>query len=280
MGEELMADIEIERGAYHPRMARPFQSDDPRSLGWNPEDVETSDDEYEKTKRLAESAGQLHHLKEHLEEICRVVYACQDNYKVYGHEIRNVLIVASTEVEAQWYGVLKANGHKFKNGEQRPSSQDYVELLRPLRLDEYSVRFPFFPAMEVVWPFKGWNSKKPTKSLDWYAVYNKVKHDRETHFQDAKLLYAFKAAAAYFVMLCAEHGREVAAPEPVAANKFFYLKDRPKWEPAYRYAPTSKNGRFEFDKCHKYFADKPEKLSKALTVKKILEPLISTAALA
>jgi len=34
----------------------------------------------------------------------------------------------------------------------------------------------------------------------------KVKHDAHENFQKACLAYAFKAASAFFVLLCAQHG--------------------------------------------------------------------------
>jgi hypothetical protein len=201
---------------------------------------------------LAESAGQLHHLKEHLEEICKVVHPSDKNYNAYGHEIRSVFIVACTEVEAQWYGVLKAHGHPFPqdgSGEDRASTNDYVKLLEPLKLDQYSVRFPYFPNMEIMTPFEKWDQSAATKTLDWYAAYNRSKHNREKHFSDATLYYAFKAAAAYFVMLCAEHGWELLVPDKEAATKFFHLIKKPAWDEAHCYEPKIEGNRRVFDKC-------------------------------
>jgi hypothetical protein len=246
-----MAIERLQDGEYYRRIARPYSSNPDDSPGWNPEDEEKAD-RYEKTKIIAESAGHLHHLKEHLEEICRVIYACPDNSAAFGHEIRNVLIVACTEVEAQWHGVLKANGYFGGKNEDRSSTSDYVLLLEPLRLEKYSVRFPFFPTMKEIEPFKDWKPEEPTKSLKWYDAYNKVKHDRETHFKEAKLEHAFMAAAAYFVMLCAQHGWEIAARDKLAAQKFFRLKNRPVWEKQYCYKPKGKE--LVFDKCKNYFS--------------------------
>jgi hypothetical protein len=105
----------LEKGAYYPRVARPYRAGNRAansggSPGWNPEDEEKAQ-RTGRTKILAESAGQLHHLKEHLEQICKVVYPCEKNNMAYGHEIRSVFIVACTEVEAQWYGILKVHPH-------------------------------------------------------------------------------------------------------------------------------------------------------------------------
>jgi hypothetical protein len=249
----------MEKGAYHPRIARPYSSDPADSPGTNPED-EAESVRNEKTEILIESAGQLHHLKEHLEEISRVVRPHPNNFSAFGHEIRNVFIIACTEVEAQWHGVMKANGYDGfdqRHGDDVGSTNDYVELLKPLKLDQYLVKFPYFPSIEPISPFEHWTREKPgpTQSLEWYAAYNKVKHDREKHFEQAHLKHAFHAAAAYFVMLCAQHGWELAARPKLAATRFFQLKKAPTWDEDECYTPdeTTDGGRV-FDKVKKLFA--------------------------
>jgi hypothetical protein len=211
----------LEDGVYYRRIARPYFDDPPDSIGWNPEDEEQST-HHRKTLIVAENAGQLHHLKEHLEQIAKVVYPRGQNLAAFGHEIRNVLIIACTEVEAQWHGVMKATFcFPKRNGEDRGATHHYAKLLEPLKLNEYCVRFPYFPEIEPIFPFKKWEASDPTQTLDWYAAYNNVKHDREKNFGEAKLIYALTAAAAYFIMLCAQHGREIAAPPEKARTKFF-----------------------------------------------------------
>jgi hypothetical protein len=182
----------------------------------------------------------------------KVVYPCKENYKAFGHEIRNVLILASTEAEAQWKGILDENGFDFEG--RSPNTTHYVKLLELLRLDKYSVMFPYFPRMPEIRPFANWNVNFATTSLDWYDAYNKVKHDREANFQEARLKYAFKAATACFVLLCAQHGWALAKRDSEAVTKFFYLKDKPEWEAQQCYEPIISGDVKSFDKCRKYFS--------------------------
>jgi hypothetical protein len=107
----------LEPGEYHPCMARPSSSAPNETLGTNPDRSERA------LHARARSTGQLHALVEQLEQICRVVQPEKRNLDAYGHEIRNVLILACTEVEALWKGVLSANGAK---GE---STKDYVKFI-------------------------------------------------------------------------------------------------------------------------------------------------------
>ena len=82
----------------------------------------------------------------------------------YGHEIRNLLILACTEIEAHWRGILNANRVK----KDRYTTVDYVSLLDAMRLDKFSVNFPRYPWLRSRRPFEGWTSAAPTQSLRWY----------------------------------------------------------------------------------------------------------------
>ncbi|MGH1556984.1 hypothetical protein ACRAWD_02635 [Caulobacter segnis] len=110
------------------------------------------------------------------------------NLGAYGHEIRNLLILAAMEVETHWRGVLVANGFT----RDRPWTSDYVKLLVPMRLDQYAVGFRHYPWMDPVRPFGGWSADQPTQSLFWYDAYNGVKHNREHEFHRADLASVFR----------------------------------------------------------------------------------------
>lgn len=125
-------------------------------------------------------------------------------YNTYGHEIRNLLIVACTEVEAQWKGILQANGY-CRN---RYTTNDYVILNRAMLLDQYVVSLPHYPWLPPFKPFQGWGSSgKPTEELSWYSAYNRVKHDREQNFSEAKLVHAIDAVCACMIMLFTQYGK-------------------------------------------------------------------------
>jgi hypothetical protein len=239
-------------GEYYPRMARSWKGDQKGSPGWNPVESEKTKI-HERTAELANNEAQLHYLKEHLERICQVVYPCEANHRAFGHEIRNVLILACTEVEGQWKGVLKANGiHRDKD---RFATTDYAKLLVPMRLDQYSVRFPYYPKVypskqNAIWPFRGWDEKNATQSLKWYDAYNNVKHDREEKFKEATLLRAFEAITGFFVIMCAQHGWAFVQPKKEAKTKFFFLEDRPDWPEHYQYKPPA--NKTAFYKCKQY----------------------------
>ncbi len=135
---------------------------------------------------------------------------------VYGHEIRNLLILAATEAEMHMRGILTANGfsNPAANGKEKAiNSNAYAKLYGPLKLNDYVVNFPNFPDLEPIRPFSGWNKEDPTNSLGWYSAYNGVKHNRENEFPKATLAYAFAAVSACVVLLTAQFGQSVFTPE-------------------------------------------------------------------
>lgn len=175
---------------YYPRMARPLDFMYP--LYYPGLEADASP--------MALMKGQLLVLLDLLQSICRVIHPEPPNMHAYGHELRNLLILAATEIEASWKGVLAANGKAGKN------TGTYISLLKPMRLDEFGVSFPLFPWLPERFPFRGWSHVDTTKSLPWYNAYNGVKHNREMEFNRATLQHAMDAVCANLVMLVAQYG--------------------------------------------------------------------------
>jgi hypothetical protein len=175
--------------------------------------------------------GQLAALVDQLERIFRVVHPTPANFQVFGHEIRNLLILASTEVEAHSKGILKANGA------ESTSTNDYVKLLSAMKLDEYAIFLSLSPWLEPIKPFGGWDCSSPTKSLPWYDAYNAVKHDRESSFERATLINAIQAVCAIAVLLVAQFGKR-------GLWGYLELREVPKWSGSEIYPLPGPNGSF------------------------------------
>ncbi len=213
--------LQLGPGEYFPRIARPRSTRPECSPGHNPDQSAAA------RNIRTTSTGQLHALIQELQQICRVVHPIEHNFCAYGHEIRNIIIIACTEVEAHWKNILEANGQNAKN------RRDYVKLALPMKLGEYRVTLPWYPWLDPIAPFEKWvpveRGKKQT--LPWYDAYNDIKHDREKNFAEAKLIYALKAVTGCFVMLCGQYGWDFATRGEAAADAFFRLIEAPKWEP-------------------------------------------------
>jgi len=199
-------------GAYHRRIARPILSMDPRTL-WLPNDAGEQ-------RYVTGAQNQLGSLIDDLRSICRVVQPAPGTLSVHGHEIRNLLILAATEVEMHWRGILVANGRTAKF-----NTNEYVKLADALGLPAFTVRFHPCPAIDPFTPFALWDATDPTNSLPWFSAYHGVKHNREFEFERATLTNAFAAIAACAVLLVAQFGHQALTPD----LKRFLDVEAPEW---------------------------------------------------
>jgi len=127
----------------------------------------------------------------------------KSNLKTYGNKLREILILACTEVEYLWLKFLQENSYPNKKSY---STMDYIKCLPHLKLSEYEVEFINFPSLGIFKPFSGWNDKQATKSLSWYDAYNAVKHNRGANMFNATLEAAINSIAAIRVLLKAQYG--------------------------------------------------------------------------
>jgi hypothetical protein len=220
--------LQLGPGEYFPRMARPQSTAPGCSPGKNPDNSPNA------LNARTTSTGQLHALILKLQDICRVVHPVEQNMNAYGHEIRNFLMIACTEVEAQWKGILTANGRQSK------TRHDYVKLSPAMKLEEYRVALTWYPWLDPIAPFEGWtpSGSNEKQHLPWYDAYNAAKHDREQNFAEAKLEYAIESLTACFVMLCAQYGLDFVRAGEEARDVFFRLVACPTWSPSDLYVPS------------------------------------------
>lgn len=232
-------------GTFYARMARPEFNEWNLSPGRLPTDLYRN---YDLTATLL----QLRSLIARLESVLTVVHPSSDNLDVFGIEIRNLLILSATEVEAQWRGVLVAN-HYGGSQKTRFSTNDYVKLAAAMRLPEYAFRFRLFPFVEEVAPFANWcASGSPTKDIAWYDAYNKVKHDRSGSFHEAKLTHAMFAIVACWTMVAAQFGFR-GMRELSDLDNYFEMTRVPRWRFSEVYSsrfsdelPPTSNGEIDY----------------------------------
>ena len=105
---------------------------------------------------LSSSLNQLTVLVRSLEEIFRSIEPTQANMHVYGHLIRNTLLLAAMEFENECKGVLNAHGYIPASTSGRWSTVDFIKVLGPLRLQQFEVNLSFYPAIASRKPFQGW----------------------------------------------------------------------------------------------------------------------------
>jgi hypothetical protein len=205
-------------GEHNPRIARPlFRAHGDWGI-WSPS-------LHTEPTVVAASQGQARALLRLLERICQTIQPGPKTFAAFGHDIRNLLILACMEAETHWRGVLVANGARRKAFK----TTDYVSLVEIMSLRDYAVRFPAFPALDPIRPYETWGlGQNPTVDLPWYAAYNAVKHNREGEFEQANLMHAFQAMSACAVMLVAQYGQGGLGRE-TDLGAFFHIVEKPAW---------------------------------------------------
>jgi hypothetical protein len=218
-GQNPFHEINLQPGEFYPRIARPIDQHPDESPGWSP-------GARNEANFIAIARGQLTALTRQLDRICQTIQPTEGTFETFGHDIRNLLILACTEVESHWRGVLVANGVN----KSRFTTADYVELRKAMRLDEYAVDFAHYPWLTPLKPFDGWGSTgSPTQELTWYASYNAVKHNRENEFERATLRHAFHAVTACAILMVAQFGLVHGLGQRSELEAFFNISCAPKW---------------------------------------------------
>lgn len=227
-----------ERGIYFPRIYRPVYSEKD-SLGGRitiSRNVEVIYCPFD-NEHLIKSLTQLSTLVDFLNQIFKTVYPCPENYGTFGFDIRNLIILACTEFETHAIGVLKSNGINPKKDYY--TTLDYVRLNDILKLSNYSVSFRHHPDLPSICPFNNWNPENPTKSLEWYNTYNKIKHDREKEFHNSRIQALVNSISACFVMLIAQYGELPIINEML--KNYWRVDKSPDWSMEEKYTKPYKD---------------------------------------
>jgi hypothetical protein len=143
---------------------------------------------------------------ESLQDLFKYVEPATVNMDVFGNRIRELLILACTEVEASWRAILEENSTERKD---RYTTKDYIKVKEPLQLSSWGVELRDYPGLGTFSPFANWQATDPTKSLPWYDGYNAVKHHREAESAQASLKNLINAVAAVHILQGAQWGPEI-----------------------------------------------------------------------
>jgi hypothetical protein len=113
-GSEPFQETILAPGRFYPRIARP-SVDRPSDFPGIPL-MRSSDADF-----VAIARSQLTALMRQLDLICQTVHPSEDTFNAFGHSIRNLLILACTEVETHWRGILAANNFRKKQHARIPN---------------------------------------------------------------------------------------------------------------------------------------------------------------
>lgn len=194
-------------------------------------------DKQEYSNRL----NQLELLLDDLYEVFKVLAPYRENLSCFGNKIRNIIILACTEIDSMMKNILEKS--KVKPQLSFYTTKDYIKLNIPLHLNEYTLSFSRFEELGDFKPFLKWDSKNPTGSLSWYCDYNKVKHDRESNFSKANLENAMDSIMALAILMASQFGyRNELWNEKV--GKTIKIKSEPQWNIRELYIPRREGEEF------------------------------------
>lgn len=139
-------------------------------------------------------------LLQKLQDILLYIEPSTNGLKTYSHKLRELLILACTELECslKTYNLGKNQGMK-----------DYVNLLSLVDLAKHKLSLVGYTNPYKCCPFKTWDPSVPTKSLSWYDAYNEVKHSKDKAFHLATLENCINAIAANIVIFAVRYSPEM-----------------------------------------------------------------------
>lgn len=143
-------------------------------------------------------------LERDTEKLSRYVEFCESNYSVFSIELAHLLFAAASEVDV----VAKLLCEHVAPAAPRANINDYKAALLPAIAE--------LPDIEVFVPryglsFKPWSDWSRQQPPLWWKSYNKVKHERDAHFNQATLNNALNALGALLVLTFHYYARKLEA---------------------------------------------------------------------
>lgn len=164
-----------------------------------------------------------------LDDLFNYIEPSKKNFTAFGHKIRELLILACTEVEYLLLKLLVDNGYTLK---KIYNTQDYIKCKDILKLEDFEVQLNRYPNLGTFKPFSSWNCSSPTKSIPWYDAYNAVKHNRGDNIAQANIEHLFNAVAAIHIILESQYGNRIFTKwhSLTEDRSMFHTIRTPTWE--------------------------------------------------
>jgi hypothetical protein len=152
-----------------------------------------------------------------LVQLSRYVEFDSRNYACFSIEITRLLLAAASEVDVVCKQVCRI-ANPSSAADNIVEYRDEITLAYP-RLASFPVLMPRFGL--TLQPWEAWQAGGVPA---WWTAYNKVKHERDAHYDRANLKNALNAVAGLFVVVLylykqkAEFGELVPSPQVLDAG--------------------------------------------------------------
>ena len=144
-------------------------------------------------------------LERDMELLSRYIEFSEPNFQVYSLELAHLLFAAASEVDV----VAKLLCEQISPAMPRGDINQYKAVIL--------TAIPELPDTEVFvarysLTFKPWSNWAGSNNPLWWRSYNNVKHQRDTHFNQATLKNAFNALGALLILTFHHYSRKLAVP--------------------------------------------------------------------
>lgn len=202
----------------------------------------------------------FNNIQNSLDALFNYIEPSEINFLSFGHKIRELLILACTEVEYLLKKMLIENGYKEKHSYK---TSDYIKCKEILKLNYFEIKLNQYPQVDILKPFSDWDNSQPTTSLSWYDAYNAVKHNRGDNIAQANLKHLLNAVAAIHILLESQYGLKIFTKwESYTEDRsMFYTVQSPNWNLKEITAPILDQVykvKINWIGSRKYFEDFPE----------------------
>ncbi|MBN1463175.1 MAG: hypothetical protein JXQ69_01120 [Paludibacteraceae bacterium] len=127
-----------------------------------------------------------------LDKLSRYIEFSNENLLTYSIELTHILLSASSEVDVimkQLCSLIAPSEHANNINDYKLIIQNNIPSLinEEITIDRFGLSF------------KPWINWEGTQNPDWWGSYNNVKHERNTHFNDANLQNTINAVGALLI---------------------------------------------------------------------------------
>lgn len=138
-------------------------------------------------------------LYDDLEDSFRFVEPCPEHLKVYSLRYYELLLRACTEFESLCKEKVLEFGLTEKSADRNFNIADYWKLNELLEKKPSKAGVGYrFATLYLVTPLQEWEA---SHTLEWYTMYNLVKHNRVANFRFGCLENVLNAIGALFILL-------------------------------------------------------------------------------
>lgn len=149
--------------------------------------------------------------EEALAKVLRIVPWCTQHESVWSPTLTTVIMEACSQLDSLWGHEAWLSPYVRAKKKRRDLTVcDHFQHFSNKSLTPLGARWVVFwggdPAQ--IRPFEAWADPRKYAALEWWNVYNKLKHDRLENQEKATLLYAVSAVAGLFLaILLSDHCR-------------------------------------------------------------------------